>query len=83
MLNDAYGWRNALIVFGVCGLPIAALVWAAVREPRRGQQDDTSVPAASTASTFRETLTFVINNRAVFHVVAGCNDTDLLGGGVW
>lgn len=34
-LNDHYGWRHTLIIFGIVGLPVAALCWL-IREPKRG-----------------------------------------------
>jgi predicted MFS family arabinose efflux permease len=34
-----YGWRTALVVVGMPGFAIAALVWATVREPVRGASE--------------------------------------------
>ncbi|MBF6029821.1 MFS transporter [Pseudomonas sp. P115] len=82
LLNDAYGWRAALMVFGLCGLPIAALVWAVVREPKRGQQDDAPASAAITSSSLRETLTFILNTKAVFHIMAGATALTFWGWGI-
>ncbi len=35
----AYSWRPAFMVLGVAGVVAAAVVWAVVREPRRGATD--------------------------------------------
>jgi len=42
VVNDAYGWRVAMMVVGGPGLLVALVVWLTVREPRRGAQDGES-----------------------------------------
>jgi predicted MFS family arabinose efflux permease len=62
----AYSWRPAFIILGVAGVLAAVVVWAVVREPKRGGTD-TQVPAEqavdfwSTLRLFatRPTLTLV------------------------
>lgn len=50
-LSDRYGWRAALIVFGLVGLPVALLVRFTAREPRRGELDPHSPSAAEGRSS--------------------------------
>ncbi len=68
-LSDRFGWRAALVVFGLVGLPIALLVRFTMREPRRGQLDDH--PAASSSATLRETLRFIRSQKSLMHILAG------------
>jgi MFS family permease len=82
ILNDSYGWRTTLIVFGLCGLPIAALIWAAVREPKRGQKDEVHEEVVTTSSTLRETIQFIMSNKAIFHVMAGATALTFWGWGI-
>lgn len=39
VINDAYGWRVAMMAVGLPGLLVALVVWLTVREPIRGAQD--------------------------------------------
>ena len=68
VLNDQYGWRAALVFFGVCGLPLAALVRFTIKEPARGHLDEqvSTVPA-----TLLQTLRFIGQQRALRHLFIG------------
>jgi MFS family permease len=68
ILNDEYGWRAALIFFGVLGLPLAAIVRFTIREPVRGQLDDQVITGSP---TLLETLRFIGRQRALLHLFAG------------
>lgn len=48
-LNEFYGWRVTFMLLGLPGLPLAALAWYTLREPRRGK------PTRETASRFAAT----------------------------
>ncbi|MFT3976105.1 MAG: MFS transporter [Sphingomonas bacterium] len=57
----AYDWRLAFLLLGAAGLVAAAVIWGAVREPRRGATDVGSMEVLSTDSGdeavgFRATL---------------------------
>ena len=69
LLNDHYGWRHTLVIFGAIGLPVA-LVFLLIREPKRGQEDAQTGHAVSGA-TLRETARYMRGNRALMHVMAG------------
>ena len=43
-LTEAYGWRVALLAFGIPGLVLAGVVFAFLKEPRRGAADRLAVP---------------------------------------
>lgn len=49
-----YDWRAAFVVLGVVGVVAAAVVWAVVREPKRGATD----PVAVETSTPEAKITF-------------------------
>ena len=42
-------WRAAFLVLGMPGVAVAFLVWLTVREPRRGQLDDTNISGQGAA----------------------------------
>jgi len=67
-LSDHYGWRSALIVFGLAGIPLLLVTIAFVREPKRGVLDKTSSQATSSAG---ETLRFIWRQKSLIHVIAG------------
>ena len=66
-LSDHFGWRGALIVFGLVGLPVALLVRFTMSEPIRGQLD--AHPAER--ATLVETLKFIRSQKALMHLLAG------------
>lgn len=84
-LNDLYGWRTTLIIFGLMGLPIALLTLVFVREPKRGLLDhDEPQSSASHSASLRDTLVFIAGQRSLLHVLAGATLVTLWGGGlVW
>ncbi|MGC4251360.1 MAG: MFS transporter [Sphingobium sp.] len=82
LLNDLYGWRVVLIVFGAMGLPLFLLVAATVREPARGAMDDG--PTAEKPVSVMEALSYVRHNRALIHILAGTAVVTFWGWGlVW
>ncbi|MGE0386541.1 MAG: MFS transporter [Gammaproteobacteria bacterium] len=65
-----YGWRAAFLVAGLPGLVLALVILATLREPRRGATDGMA-GADGHAAGFGATLSFLVANRALVHVVAG------------
>lgn len=51
-LNELYGWRVTFMLLGLPGLPLAALAWFTLREPRRGESgiDAASMPGGISLS---------------------------------
>ena len=57
-VGQTYGWRDSFALFGFLGVVLGALLWAFIREPRRGQADSVvalesaqdALPLASTPS---------------------------------
>jgi MFS family permease len=68
LLNDRYGWRDALIFFGLFGLPLAAIVGLTISEPARGRFD---VRPTHEGSGLMDTLRFIGRQRALIHLFAG------------
>ena len=79
-INDLYGWRIVLIVFGCMGLPLAAIVALTIKEPRRGQMD--SVAAPDNPVRVSEALRFVGGQPALLHVLAGATVVTFWGWGL-
>jgi len=79
-LNDHFGWRHTLIIFGAVGLPIA-LVCFFIREPKRGQKD-AQVSYGHQGATLAQTVQYMRSNRAVMHVMAGATMLTFWGWGI-
>jgi MFS family permease len=81
-LSDMYGWRQALIVFGLVGMPIALIVRCTIAEPRRGQLDANLAP--TTNSNFRDSLRFMWSQASLRHILIGATVLTYWGWGtVW
>lgn len=81
-LNEAYGWRETLIIFGLCGLPVALLVWLFVPEPKRGQIDTAAKTVALEHATLKDSIQFIWRSKALFHVMAGATIITFWGWGI-
>jgi MFS family permease len=66
--RELLGWRGALVLVGVPGLILAAIVWRTLREPTRGYWQ---ARTAETSATFKETLQFLLALRSFRHIVIG------------
>lgn len=64
-----HGWRGTLIVFGVAGIPIAALLWLFVREPARGLLD--LKRSDGEEASLRDTIEFTFKQKSLVHVLVG------------
>jgi MFS family permease len=78
-LNDEYGWRHALLLFGLVGLPVALLVRVTLREPARGVMDQ--MPTA-TKPTLGETLRFIAGQKSAIHILIGATVATFWGWGI-
>ncbi|PYY69824.1 MFS transporter [Pseudomonas jessenii] len=67
-LVNEHGWRGTLVIFGLAGLPIAALLWLFVREPARGLHD---VKRTEEQSTIKSTIQFTLGQKSLLHVLIG------------
>ncbi|MBV8145326.1 MAG: MFS transporter [Gammaproteobacteria bacterium] len=76
---QAYGWRAAFFALGVPGVVLGLLVFATIREPRRGRLDD--IAAAGKASLV-ESVAFLWRQRAAFHVIMASGVCSLWGWGL-
>jgi MFS family permease len=77
----AFDWRAAFIALGVPGVIIGLLVLFTIREPTRGRLD-ASVPKQD--ASFAESLRFLWQQRAAFHVIMGAGVCSLWGWGlIW
>ena len=65
VITDRYGWRAALMAFGVAGIVLALIIRFSVREPARGamSKDDTPT-AAGPSHTLPDALKEMVGNRA-------------------
>ncbi len=76
---NAYGWRAAFLVLGVPGVVMGAVVWLTIKEPKRGRLDAVS---AAPSPTIRETMRFLTEQKAAFHVIMGGGVSALWGWGL-
>jgi MFS family permease len=78
-IADAFGWRAVFLALGVPGIIFGALVYFAVREPRRGQLD--AVGSARKPSVI-ETAKFLFSQRSACHLMFASALTALWGWGL-
>ncbi len=68
MLVELYGWRTAMITFGLFGVVLAVLLFLILKEPlrrdSRGEEITTVEPPP-----LREVLRFMLGQRSLFHVL--------------
>ena len=76
---QAYQWRAAFIALGVPGLIVGIIVFLTVREPPRGRLD---AIVDEVKPTLRESLRFLWEQKAAFHVVIGGGLCALWGWGL-
>lgn len=67
MMADHWGWRTSLIVTGLAGLPLAALMAFTFREPAR----KIAVSATEQAESMITALRGLASKRALSHLVVG------------
>jgi MFS family permease len=78
---QAYGWRAAFFALGVPGLILGMLVFLTVREPKRGRLD---ARGGEGRPSLLESLRFLWQQKAAFHVIMGSGVCSLWGWGlVW
>ncbi|HEY3786220.1 MAG TPA: MFS transporter [Steroidobacteraceae bacterium] len=77
----AYGWRSSFLALGVPGVVIGLLVLLSVREPVRGRLDAVS---GEQRASLMESLRFLWQQRAAYHVIMGSGVCSLWGWGlIW
>ncbi len=70
ILVQEYGWREAFMLAGAPGLLIVAILLPTVREPRRLDVSG-GIESVAAAPPLRETLRFILGQRALLHLGAG------------
>jgi MFS family permease len=70
ILNDHFGWHVAMMVVGLPGLLLAAVMFLTVREPVRGAQE-TSAVTGSTPETLLQSLRRCASIRTLYPFAAG------------
>jgi len=69
-----YGWRAAFFVAGGPGLVMTVLVFATIREPRRGAMEAAvraPLPAGEKAAGFTDAFRFILSSRPVLGAMLG------------
>jgi predicted MFS family arabinose efflux permease len=80
-IAHALGWRAAFLALGIPGVLLGLIIYLTVREPERGRMDTV---AAAAAPPILESLRFLWQQRAAFHVVMASGVCALWGWGlVW
>jgi MFS family permease len=70
-LSDRYGWRSAMIAFGVLGLPLGALAYVSVKEPVRGATDGARIVVENGRQGLLAALVHVYREKALLYVILG------------
>ena len=66
-LAETYGWRTALMVAGLAGVPLALLLYFTMPEPKRTG----AAPVAETNESAFETLGVLLRRPALVHLIIG------------
>lgn len=68
MIVEAYGWRAAMIAFGLFGLVLAVSLLFVLKEPLRRNSEGAEI-AAVEAPPLRKVLHFMLGQRSLFHLL--------------
>lgn len=77
----AYDWRHAFILLGATGLVAAGMVWAIVREPKRGATDPahhTTAPDLGEATSFGRTVRMFLSRPVLLLVSLAAGATQFV-----
>ena len=66
---DKGGWRAAFLALGIPGVVVALIVWLTVKEPQRGQLDESTDRLPAT--TLTANLIYVWHHKGAFHLLMG------------
>ena len=66
---DKGGWRAAFLALGIPGVVVALIVWLTVKEPQRGQLDEST--DRPPPSTLPANLIYVWQHESAFHLLMG------------
>lgn len=69
-LNQQLGWRTAFFVLGIPGILFSLLVYATVKEPRRGATD-TAAATSSTAPSLTQVLKLLYSKKTFVYLALG------------
>jgi predicted MFS family arabinose efflux permease len=68
MIVELYGWRAAMIAFGLFGLVLAVSLFFVLKEPLRRDSKGAEI-AAVEAPPLRDVLRFMLGQRSLFHLL--------------
>ncbi len=71
IINDAYGWRMALLLVGAPGLLVAIVLQKTLREPPRGFSDHQESLGGLPPPSFGEVVSFLFHRWSLLHLFAG------------
>jgi MFS family permease len=80
MINDAFNWRMVFLVLGIPGVLVGLVIFATIKEPRRGQLDHKG--GDREGATFGESMRFLWSQKSAVHVMVGSALTALWGWGL-
>jgi len=79
-IADTFGWRAPLLALGIPGILAAILVWAIVKEPKRGQLDAMTIDRRP--ASLPQTLKFMRARNSIFHLLMATTLHAFWGGGM-
>ena len=68
MIVELYGWRTAMIAFGLFGVVLAVLLFFILKEPLRRDSDGEVITAVE-PPPLRTVFRFMLGQRSLFHVL--------------
>lgn len=71
VLNQLYGWRTAMLVFGLAGLPLGALAMFLIKEPARGAMDNVAARSAPDTTGLLAAIVHIWRDKALLFVILG------------
>ncbi|WP_296678905.1 MFS transporter [Novosphingobium sp.] len=80
LLEQALGWRWAFVLMGLPGLLVGVLIYATIREPKRGRFAPPDVNAAQLP--LRQTLRLLLGNKVYLGIAAGYAVQIMIGYGM-
>lgn len=69
LIAERYGWRVGFFVAGVPGILLALILWATVKEPKRGEADQ--LVDSGVAPSLGYTLKFFLSQKAMVFMLLG------------
>jgi len=84
MIVEVYGWRTAMIAFGLFGMVLAVLLFVILKEPLRRDSKGEAITTIA-PPPLREVLRFMLGQRSLLHLIVAFSLVNIMDaiGGFW